>query len=233
MLSYWLRLHKWITLVAGLFLLGWVLGGLVMTAIPIGVVRGENHDPRPPAASLPIAEVLPLAEQVRRAQAEGVTSAELRSTPRGPIWFLNSPIEGESWWDAVTGENVQPIDRATAERFARAAYLGPAKLVRLTYFAEAPAEAQIGGSAWQVVFDDWEHTRLYVDSFTGETLSRRSAVWRVYDFFYQIHILNFGSSRSYNHPLIIGAAAVALAAVLTGFFLLAMRLSADLRRGRR
>jgi hypothetical protein len=40
--------------------------------------------------------------------------------------------------------------------------------------------------------------------------------------------MNFGASRSYNHPLIIIAAAASLFVVLTGFVLLWIRLSRDL-----
>jgi hypothetical protein len=39
--------------------------------------------------------------------------------------------------------------------------------------------------------------------------------------------MNFGASRSYNHPLIITAAAASLFVVLTGFVLLWIRLSRD------
>jgi len=61
-------------------------------------------------------------------------------------------------------------------------------------------------------------------------LSRRSDLWAFYDFFYQIHIMNFGASRSYNHPLIVAAAAATLAVVVTGIVLLVLRLGSDLRR---
>lgn len=37
------QIHKWLALIVGLQVLGWVLGGLVMTAIPIERVRGEHH----------------------------------------------------------------------------------------------------------------------------------------------------------------------------------------------
>jgi len=61
-------------------------------------------------------------------------------------------------------------------------------------------------------------------------LSRRSNMWAFYDFFYQIHIMNFGASRSYNHPLIVTAAAATRMVVVTGIVLLVLRLRTDLRR---
>ena len=59
-------------------------------------------------------------------------------------------------------------------------------------------------------------------------LSRRSSLWGLYDFFYQIHIMNFGASRSYNHPAIVIATTATLLIVLTGFVLLWIKLSRDI-----
>ena len=44
MLRWSIQLHKWIALIVGIQVLGWVLGGLIMTALPIEKVRGEHHD---------------------------------------------------------------------------------------------------------------------------------------------------------------------------------------------
>ncbi len=90
----------------------------------------------------------------------------------------------------------------------------------MAYKETAPKEAQVSGPLWQASFSDAEHTRLYLDSFTGEVLSRRSNVWDLYDLFYQIHIMNLGASRNYNHPLIVIASAATLFVVMTGFILL-------------
>ena len=40
----------------------------------------------------------------------------------------------------------------------------------------------------------------------GEVVARRSDVWRLYDLFWRIHILDFEAGENFNHPLIIGAA---------------------------
>lgn len=53
-------------------------------------------------------------------------------------------------------------------------------------------------------------TRLYLDSFTGEVLSRRSDLWGLYDFSYEIHIMKFRASRTYNHPVIVITVAATL-----------------------
>lgn len=207
-----------------------MLGGLIMTAIPIERVRGEHHVGDLTFAAIDAKRLVPLEKQLALAEMADVGEATLKNTPRGPIWVLKSAGGSEGWWNAYTGENIDEITAADARRFAQEAYKGKAKLTRIDYQDSAPKEAQVGGPLWRASFADQEHTRLYLDVFTGEVLSRRSNLWDFYDFFYQIHIMNFGASRSYNHPIIILVTAATLIVTVTGIVLLFIRLANDLRR---
>lgn len=233
MLRWALQFHKWIALVVGVQVLGWVLGGLVMTAIPIERVHGDNHLAAPILAPIDLKRLVPLEKELATAEMTDVGSATLKNTPRGPIWVLTSAGGSEGWWNAYTGENIDEITQAAARRYAQQAYRGAGRLQAVVYRETAPKEAQVSGPLWQASFSDAEHTRLYLDAFTGEVLSRRSDLWDLYDVFYQIHIMNFGESRSYNHPVIVAAAALSLVIVLTGFVLLWIRLSQDARQALR
>ena len=228
MLRWSLQIHKWIALVVGIQVLGWVLGGLVMTSIPIETVRGEQHIATPVLAPIDLKRLVPLAHQLALAEQTDIASATLKNTPRGPIWVIKSSAGSEGWWNAYSGENIDEIRAADARRFALMAYKGAGKLTRIEYEETVPKEAQVSGPLWRASFSDTEHTRLYLDAFTGEVLSRRSSLWGLYDFFYQIHIMNFGASRTYNHPVIVIATAATLFVVLTGFVLLWIKLSRDL-----
>ena len=227
MMRWAIRFHKWVVLVVGIQVLGWVLGGLVMTAIPIEKVHGDQHAATPVLAPVDLKRLVPLEKQLSLADQADVGSATLKNTPRGPIWVLKSAAGSEGWWNAYTGENVDEIKADEARRYALMAYKGTGKLTAVDYEEVAPKEAQVSGPLWRASFADAEHTRLYLDSFTGEVLSRRSSLWGLYDFFYQIHIMNFGATRTYNHPVIVIAAAATLVVVLSGFVLLWIKVSRD------
>jgi hypothetical protein len=228
MLKFSLQIHKWIALVVAIQVLGWVVGGLIMTSIPIGLVHGDQHIAAPVLTPIDLKRLIPLDRQLTLADNTDIGSATLKNTPRGPIWVLKSAAGSEGWWNAYTGENVDEMAAADARRFSAASYKGSGKLVGVDYEEVAPKEAQVSGPLWRARFSDPEHTRLYLDSFTGEVLSRRSDVWALYDVFYQIHIMNFGASRSYNHPVIVIATAATLFVVMTGLVLLWIRLGRDL-----
>jgi len=228
-----LQIHKWVALVVAIQVLGWVVGGLVMTAIPIETVRGEQHAATPQLPPIDLKRLVPLERQLALADQTDVGSATLKNTPRGPIWVLKSAAGSEGWWNAYTGENVDEIKAPEARRYAQMAYKGAGKLTGVDYEETAPKEAQVSGPLWRASFSDAEHSRLYLDSFTGEVLSRRSSLWDVYDFFYQIHIMNFGATRTYNHPVIVIVTAATLFVVLTGLVLLWIRVARDLSTLRR
>lgn len=230
-LRWALQFHKWVALVIGIQILLWALGGLVMTAIPIDRVRGEHHVPEPVATALPTTELMPLAQATAKAGFAPV-KVELRQTPRGAVWVLH-PVKGEaSVLDARTGERLAPFGAEDARAIALGAYRGAAVPVRAVLLKTAPQETGKQGALWRVDFADAERTTLYLAPLTGETVSRRSNLWRFYDFFWRLHIMDWSKGENFNHPLIIGAAMLALTTVLSGFVLLWSRLGRDWKKAR-
>jgi uncharacterized iron-regulated membrane protein len=220
------QIHKWLGLVVGVQMLGWVLGGVVMTAIPIERVRSEHHIAKAAPDALPASGVIGWEAA---AAGLGVTPVEatLKTTLRGPLWVLKD-AEGKSHVaDARTGRHVAPLPEKEARFLAGAQYEGKGRPVAVRWFATAPQEAGKPGPLWRVDFDDAEKTSFYVSPETGEVVSRRSNVWRLYDAFWRIHILDFGEGENFNHPLIIGAAVLSLPMALTGLIILVIRLRRD------
>jgi uncharacterized iron-regulated membrane protein len=232
MLRWSIQIHKWLGLVVGVQVLGWVLGGLVMTAIPIERVRSEHHVAKFQPAVLPTEG---LATYGAAATAAGIEPVEatLKSTLRGPLWVLKDAQGRAHVVDAASGKPVAPLPESEVRLLAGAQYEGGGRPVAVRWFATPPQEAGKPGPLWRVDFDDAERTSFYVSPETGEVVSRRSNVWRLYDAFWRIHILDFRTGENFNHPLIIAAAALALPMTLAGLILLWIRLGRDLAALRR
>lgn len=229
MLKWSLQLHKWIGLVVGLQVLGWVLGGLIMTAIPIARVRSEHHIAQSQPQAIPLSGAIDPATAARAAGIAPV-EATLKTTLRGPLWILKDAEGKVVVVDARSGHLAAPITAGNARLYASVGYEGPGRPVGVRYFASAPQETGKTGPLWRVEFDDPERTAFYVAPDTGDVVSRRSNVWRLYDFFWRIHILDFKTGENFNHPLIIGAAALTLPVTITGLILLWIRVGRDLLR---
>ena len=228
MLRWSIQIHKWLGLVVGLQVLGWVLGGVVMTVIPIERVRNEHHVAKFQPAALP-AEGLVSYGAAAAAMGVDPVEATLKSTLRGPLWVLKDTEGGAHVADARTGRHVGPLPASEARLLAGVQYEGRGSPAPARWYATAPQEAGKPGPLWRVDFDDAERTSFYISPETGEVVSRRSNVWRLYDAFWRIHILDFKSGENFNHPLIIAAAALTLPMAITGLILLWIRLGRDLK----
>lgn len=222
------QLHKWIALIVGLQVLFWVGGGLVMTAIPIETVRSEHRAAELKPDPLALADLPALGEIARRAGVAPV-QAELHPTPRGPAWTLK-PAAGEPVIvSAATGARFGPMSAAEASAFAKGAYRGEAGVASAVLLPEAPQETGKSGPLWRVDFSDREKTTFYLSPATGDVVTRRSGVWRFYDFFWRLHIMDWKNGEDFNHPLIIVTTLLTLSIVITGFVLLWIRLARDLK----
>lgn len=218
------QFHKWLALVVGLQVLFWVAGGLVMTAIPIERVRSENRLQPLTLAPLDPAATAQLPFLVAQAP---LAKAELKSTSRGPVWVL-TPVEGEPRTvSAATGEPLPAMTPNEARTAAVAAYKGPGQPVAVRLLDPAPKETGREGPIWRVSFDDPEKTDFYLSPETGEVVTRRSGVWRFYDFFWRLHVMDWNDGEHFNHPLIVIVTFLTLIIVLSGFVLLWVRLARD------
>ncbi|WP_374514933.1 PepSY domain-containing protein [Brevundimonas sp.] len=225
------QLHKWVALVVGVQVLSWVAGGLVMTAIPIETVRSEHHLRDVAPAALPAAALQALPDAARTLPG-GLAGAALKSTPRGPAWVI-TPVDGEAvTLAAETGRPFGPLTSAEAARLAARAYTGEGRAVSAVHLAEAPAETGRTGPIWRVEFSDRERTAFYLSPETGEVVTRRSAVWRFYDFFWRLHVMDWKNGEDFNHPLIVVTTFLTLSVVITGFILLWIRLARDIHVAR-
>lgn len=228
MLRWSIQLHKWIALIVGIQVLFWVAGGVVMTAIPIERVRSEHHVADAKPSPLAVDAAMPVAEIARRAGIRPV-EAQLKTTPRGPVWSLKPASGDPVVLSAITGKPLEAMSAADVRSLAQRAYKGDGKAVSAILLAEAPQETGKTGPLWRVEFDDAEGTSFYLSPQTGEVVSRRSNVWRFYDFFWRLHIMDLEKGENFNHPLIIAAGVLTLSIVVTGFILLWIRLARDLK----
>lgn len=214
-----IQIHKWVALAIGLQIVLWVLGGVVMSAVPIERVRGEHNIAEQAGGALVLEGVLAPLTAAQQADVDPVR-AELRDYLGRPIYAFTGDIGETVRVDARSGERLPAVTEAEARRIALSDYAGNAEISAVRYFAEPSWEYRRSGPAWRVEFDDGEGTRLYVSTTTGSVTARRNDAWRVYDFFWAVHIMNFGDRENFNHPLLILASVMALISSLAGFYLL-------------
>ncbi|TNE62166.1 MAG: PepSY domain-containing protein [Alphaproteobacteria bacterium] len=209
------KLHKWIALLVGLQFLAWTAGGLVMTWIPITLVRGEGN----------IAETKPAALtglQVTRLMAEvpDVLSVKGRYVGDRLAAEIRTADDRLLLLDAETGSALAPLSEEAAKAVAAADFSGQGMPTSASLLDAEPGDYRGPLPVWQVLFDDADGTRLYVSPAEGRVMARRNDYWRFYDFFWMLHIMDYDERENFNHPLVMVAALSAVLFALSGFVLI-------------
>ena len=226
----WWKWHQWLALLVGLQVLAWASSGLFMSVVPIEKVRGEHLVHEAPTVNL------------REAAASTAPLAVVLAAVNGPVDGLElTQVDGRAVWrvqqgkvltlvEADSGVVLSPLDAAVAQRIAVADYAGKGGVqTAMLLTAEPPIEYRGPLPVWQVTFNDPEGLRIYVSPTTGKVVARRTNTWRVYDFLWSLHIMDYREHEDFNHPLLVAFAAGLLVLALTGCVLLWRRFGAAFR----
>lgn len=234
-LRWTLKLHKWIALIIGLQILAWVLGGLVFSVLDIEKVRGEHKIAEQPHTPLTPESIIDLKEALKANGIVTIHHASLGRAAGRPVWRIVDASDKSITLDGMSGKIISPISFELATKIAEADYGGKGELQSVALVNDPPTEYPHEGSAWVAKFDDRDNTTLYINPDTAEVKSRRSTTWRIFDFFWKLHVMDYDDGENFNHPLLVGSAFIALVVVLSGFTLLffRMRKLIMIRRNRR
>ncbi|MEQ3650557.1 NADH:ubiquinone reductase (Na(+)-transporting) subunit F [Hyphomonas sp.] len=201
--------HKWIALILGIQVALWMLSGLGMAILPHSKVAGD-HRMAEPAAPTPLTELAggKIGQPVTIGPGE-IREVRLRNL-NGRAVFDTVTAERSALTSAVTGETIT-VDKPLAAKIALKDYSGPGEIKEIRLLAESTLEIRNHAPpAWRIDFSDPEQTSLYVSASNGEILERRNNYWRTFDVFWMVHIMDYVSRSSFNHPLIILSALVVL-----------------------
>lgn len=189
-----------------------------MTAVQIDIIHGNYFiraaKPKPVGAA---GLVSPLAAI---AAAGGGESVRLSTLLDRPVYVVPSQAGG-ILIDARTGQRLPPPSREQIRQAAEHWFTGQEKLVRLSLIKDIPGE--IRGRKpplWRADFDGWNKPTLYLSPATGELVSRRHELWRVFDFLWMLHIMDYSTRDNVNNWLLRIMTWLAFATVLTGAWLL-------------
>ncbi len=213
------KLHKWVALFIGIQLLLWTLSGLVFTSLDQKSVSGELLAAAPPMPTLTTEVTLTDPSAWMGAYADRIVR-EVSLRPLAGGWVYRIVHEnGIELRQAADGAPVV-IDATRARRLALDHYRGGGRLVGVQYLAGSTLEAREAGATWQATFDDPAGTNLYFSADDGAMIAVRSDTWRVYDFFWMLHTMDYAGRDDFNNPLVILVGSAALWIGLTGVLLL-------------
>ena len=216
------QVHRLLGLVVFIQLLFWVGGGLTMAFLDLDEVRGAHRKAEPVTVDLRMAESLFPVTSVLANVEYPVRSVQLDLVAGNPVYRVTL-ADGLRLFDAVGGQRLNPIDASLALAVARADYRGDLSNAAPVWVTEAHYEVR--GRAlplWRIDTGDDLETRIYVSPQSGEVVARRNRLWRIFDFVWMLHIMDYEQRSDFNHPLLVGFAFTTLLFVLSGLWMLVL-----------
>lgn len=189
-----------------------------MTVVHIDIIHGDHFIREAEARPVRPSEIVsPVAVAKAAPDAQHVRLAWLLSRPV----YIARTTSAELLFDARNGRQLPAPSRDEVRLLAEHWFTGPERLTRLELINEIPGE--IRGREpplWRAEFDGWNKPTLYLSPVTGQLVSRRHELWRIFDFLWMLHIMDYATRDNVNNWLLRGFTLLAFTTALSGAWLL-------------
>jgi len=240
MIKFMRKAHNYLGLILFIQIGLWFLSGLVMAWLPIDEVRG-NHLKHAVNTSWHKVTVTP-SDILRRHSSTAVLSLTHRINEVGlaaPGSLNTIPVyrvvddNATFRYSALTGEPLLALQESTIRDAATQQYAGSGDISNAKLLDVSPQEVKnLPAPLWQVSFNDELNTRFYIDQNTGSVLRVRTDTWRLFDFMWMLHIMDYKDRSNFNTPWLIALSGSAFLFTLTGVVLLYKRFKPKKRKKR-
>lgn len=212
------KVHRWLGLFAGIQLLAWTVSGFYFSLIPIDEIRGSHllvNEPISPLAT----EFQLISQSELTAQHPELNEATLDDfqflvTNNVPVYLVK-----ETRFDAQTGHKLDLITESEALQIVGTRT--GVKPVSVTFVEAVETGSEYRGGdlpAWKIEIAA-ENAAIYVSANSGEIRAVRTTSWRLFDFLWSLHIMDYEERDDFNHPLLIFMATLGVITVFSGLFL--------------
>ena len=201
--------HKYLSLVISIQLLLWTISGIYFAFNKIELVRGEQylieHNP----------SILNLKEVESSFSAKNVNFVR-----RLDEWIIKVEMDSGFSYTDLQGQNLDELNAEEVKEVVRqSTNLTPLMAQRID---KPEIRAEFRGRnlpIFKVATSTTDNINVYVDAFTGEVTAIRSDSWRIWDFLWGAHIIDYSERENINNFLIKILSILALMSSLSGIVL--------------
>ena len=213
------KLHKWLGLIVGLQLLIWTISGATFAWLDHHEVMAEHAVKLPPVSALYAdASISDPSTWLQDYTDTSVYEVRLARLLDRWVWRVDT-ARGIELRDGADGNRLT-VDQEMIEQLAVSHFNGNARLRTVRFHSTPTIEAREAGAVWEAAFADERNTSLYFAADDGRLVVARNSTWRIFDFFWMLHTMDYAGRDNFNNPLVICVGMAALWLALSGVLLL-------------
>jgi len=201
--------HKYLSLIISIQLLLWTVSGIYFAFNKIELVRGEQYLLENQAEDLNLEEV-----------EITFTAKNLSFIKRQDMWIIKAETDSGLIYSDLSGKNLEALDEEGAKEVVkRKTNLRPLEAFRID---KQEKRAEYRGRdlpLYKVTTSASDGINVYVDAFSGAVTAIRSDSWRIWDFLWGAHIIDYRERDNINNFLLKFFSILALISALSGIAL--------------
>lgn len=216
--------HRYLGVFMGIQFFLWTLGGLYFSWTNIKEIRGEDLRKKDETLNVsadlisPKAVLNEISKTKDVSKVQRIQVVEVFDRPFFEIKLPNELILA----DAQTGKIRQAITEDEAKLIAVQSLLNPSEIKYASYLTAQ----NVGGHheyrekplpAWAVTFEG--DLTVYLSAETGQIGALRTNKWRIFDFLWMLHTMDFQERDNINNYLLRGFSALGIITIFSGFLL--------------
>ncbi|HIM22100.1 MAG TPA: hypothetical protein EYI81_04105 [Gammaproteobacteria bacterium] len=201
--------HKYLSLVISIQLLLWTISGIYFAFNKIELVRGEQYLIEQKVSKLNLKEV-----------ESSFSGKNVNFIRRLDEWIIKVETDSGFSYTDLQGQNLDELNAEEVKEVVRqSTNLIPLMAQRID---KPEIRAEFRGRnlpIFKVATSTTDNINVYVDAFTGEVTAIRSDSWRIWDFLWGAHIIDYSERENINNFLIKILSILALISSLSGIVL--------------
>ena len=201
--------HKYLSLIISVQLLLWTISGIYFAFNKIELVRGEQY----------IIEDNPSALDIESLNISSNTKG-IEVFKRLNQWIVKVEMNAGFKYQDLFGNEVYELSPNQAIEVVKLkTTLSPIDVIKIN---ESSARSEFRGRSlpiYKIKTDSSDDTNVYVDVMSGKIVAIRSDSWRVWDFLWGAHIIDYRQRDNINNILLKIFSILALLSSLSGIAL--------------
>ncbi|PTX13108.1 PepSY-associated transmembrane protein [Pontibacter mucosus] len=238
--------HRYLGIILGIQFLFWTLGGLYFSWNDIDEVHGDHlrKEKRHFSASMKMASPQAVLDAIKaKSQVDSVLSVqliEIAGVPAYQIRYFSGDMDHKGHEtaghgggshasnvrvqlaNAETGQFISPLSESEAITVASNQVTSPIKVEKVEYLTEVGSHHEYREKplpAWAITFSQPDNCTVYVSAELGTFQAIRHNQWRVFDFFWMLHTMDYEGRDNFGNILLRAFSILGLFTVLSGFVL--------------
>lgn len=220
------RAHRYLGVFLGIQFLLWTISGLYFSWSDIDEIHGDFQHRQPPLLTASYQLVSP-SEVVNKLQpkADSLKQIQVLSILQKPFYSITYySANGASTIiaDALTGNIRGTVKKEEAIKIAEESFAGKPIIKEVKYLTAVGKHNEYRKKplpVWKITFNHPTNTNVYVSAVTGKVETFRNDRWRIFDFLWMFHTMDYEGRDDINNWALRIFSVFGLVTVLSGFVL--------------